>query len=203
MSENLFFDIGSTLIRICECISKKKAAVILQMHKNEYKAFLCIESVPISIMKIIKNIGFNGMISLAGGFIKENLELTHFLKKRKNKGVRIPANKVDILNNKVNFIFEDRLAFYNRVKYLSRNFNIVIFSKETDDFINDEIVLKNCTKDAIDFSDSMNDYQMIEAAEFDIVSYLAPEKLKAITNDTFVESGNKGIYKCMKQLKLI
>lgn len=28
MSENLFFDIGSTLIRICECISKKKAAVI-------------------------------------------------------------------------------------------------------------------------------------------------------------------------------
>ena len=86
--------------------------------------------------------------------------------------------------------------FYDCVKYLSEFFNIVIFSKETDDFINGEIILKNCTKgdamkravaylggdmkDTIAFGDSMNDFQMISEAAYGVVSYLAPDKLKAI-----------------------
>lgn len=154
--------------------------------------------------------------------IKENLELARFLEERKNEEVRLPISKFDILNTKVTkvgFISEDKLAFYDCVKYLSEIFNVVIFSKETDDFINGEIILKNCTKgdaikrvadyfkadmkDTIAFGDSMNDYQMIEAAGFGVVSYLAPEKLKAIADDTFEEPDNDGIYECMKQLKLI
>ena len=39
----------------------------------------------------------------------------------------------------------------------------------------------------------MNDYQMIEAAGYGIVSYF-PEKLKAIADDTFEDPDNDGIY---------
>lgn len=279
MGKYLFFDIDGTLIGPSRRVSQKTVDGIRQARKNGHKVFLCTGRAPISIMREIRDIGFDGIISSAGGFIsirgkyifenfinqyilsevmllfinakilfsletrdalyqtpgvqeffdkknssliKENLELARFLEERKNEEVRLPISKFDILNTKVTkvgFISEDKLAFYDCVKYLSEIFNVVIFSKETDDFINGEIILKNCTKgdaikrvadyfkadmkDTIAFGDSMNDYQMIEAAGFGVVSYLAPEKLKAIADDTFEEPDNDGIYECMKQLKLI
>lgn len=279
MSKYLFYDIDGTLIGASRKVSQKTVEGIRQARKNGHKTFLCTGRAPISIMKSIKDIGFDGIISSAGGFIsigdkyifenfidqylllevillfsnarilfsletkdalyqtpgvqeffdqknnsilKENLELARFFKERKNEEIKLSIRKFNIKKNKVTkicFISEDKLAFYDCVKYLNEFFNIVIFSKETDDFINGEIILKNCTKgdaikrvteyfkakieDTIAFGDSMNDYQMIEAAGYGIVSYLAPEKLKAIADDTFEDPDNDGIYKCMKQLELI
>ena len=279
MGKYLFFDIDGTLIGPSRRVSQKTIDGIRQARKKGHKAFLCTGRAPISIMREIRDIGFDGIISSAGGFIsvggkyifenfinqyvlsevillftnakilfsletkdalyqtpgvqeffdkknsnliKDNLELARFLEERKNEEVKLSISKFNILNTKVTkvgFISEDKLAFYDCVKYLSEFFNVVIFSKETDDFINGEIILKNCTKgdaikkvadyfkadmkDTIAFGDSMNDYQMIEAAGYGIVSYLAPEKLKAIADDTFEEPDNDGIYECMKQLKLI
>lgn len=279
MSKYLFFDIDGTLTGPSRQVSQKTVEGIRQARNNGHKAFICTGRAPISIFKEIKEIGFDGIISSAGGFIsignkyifenfinqyvlsevmllftnakilfsletkealyqtpgvqdffdqknsvilKENLELARFLEERNNEEVRLPISKFDIIKTKVTkvcFISENKLAFYDCVKYLNEFFNIVIFSKETDDFINGEIILKDCTKgdaikrvaahyqvmmsDTVAFGDSMNDYQMIEAAGYSVVSYLAPEKLKAIADDTFEDPDDDGVYKSMKRLKLI
>lgn len=279
MSKYLFFDIDGTLVGPSKMVTKKTIEGIRQARKNGHKVFLCTGRAPVSIQKSIKEIGFDGIISSAGGFVsvdgkyifenfinqyilsevmllftnakilfsletkealyqtpgvrdffdkknasimKENLELARFLEERRNEEVRLPISEFNILDTKVTkvcFIAEDKLAFYDTVKYLSEFFNIVIFSKETDDFINGEIILKHCTKgdalkrvveylggdikDSIAFGDSMNDYEMINDAGYGIVSYLAPDKLKAIADDTFEEPDDDGIYKCLKRLELI
>lgn len=279
MRKYLFFDIDGTLTGASRQVTKKTVMAIRQARENGHLAFLCTGRAPISIAKDIKEIGFDGIIASAGGFIsvgdkyifenfidvrilsqvillftnakilfsletkdalyqtpgvqdffdkrhqadiENNLELARFFEARKNEEVRLPISKFDILKNRVTkvcFISEDKLAFYDCVKYLKDYFNIVIFSKESDDFINGEIILKNCTKgdalkriiayfdgnidDTIAFGDSMNDYQMIEAAACGVVSYLAPEKLKAVASDVFEDPDDDGIYKAIKQLGLI
>lgn len=280
MGKYLFFDIDGTLIGPSKQVTAKTEAGIKQARKNGHKTFLCTGRAPVSIMKSIREIGFDGIISSAGGFVsidgkyifenfinqyilsevmllftnakilfsletkealyqtpgvqdffekkhdstilKGNLELARFLEERKNEEVRLPINKFDILKTKVTkvcFIAEDKLAFYDCVKYLSEFFNIVIFSKDTDDFINGEIILKNCTKgdalkraveylggnmqDTIAFGDSMNDFEMINDAAYGVVSYLAPDKLKAIADEIFEDPDDDGIFKSMKHLELI
>ncbi|WP_296878458.1 Cof-type HAD-IIB family hydrolase [Thomasclavelia sp.] len=279
MGKYLFFDIDGTLMGASKQVTEKTIAGIRQARKNGHKAFICTGRAPVSIMKSIREIGFDGTISSAGGFVnidgkyifenfinqyvlsqvmllftnakilfsletkdalyqtpgvrdffdkknskimENNLELARFLEERKNEEVRLPISEFDILKHKVTkmcFISEDKLAFYDCVKYLNEFFNIVIFSKESDDFINGEIILKNCTKgdaieravaylggkmeDTIAFGDSMNDFQMISVAGYGVVSILAPEKLKAIADDTFDDPDDDGIYKAMKRLELI
>ncbi len=279
MGKYLFFDIDGTLLGPSKRVTDKTAEGIKQARQNGHIAFLCTGRAPVSIMKSVRDIGFDGIISSAGGFIniggkyifenfinqyilsevmllftnakilfsletkealfqtpgvrdffdkknskitENNLELARFLEERKNEEVRLPISEFDILKNKVTkicFISEDKLAFYDCVKYLSEFFNIVIFSKESDDFINGEIILKNCTKgdaikkavaylggdmkDTIAFGDSMNDYQMINDVAYGVVSYLAPDKLKAIADDIFEDPDDDGIYKSMKKLQLI
>ena len=275
----LFFDIDGTLIGPSKRVTKNTEEGIKKARANGHKTFLCTGRAPVSIMKSIRDIGFDGIISSAGGFVsidgkyifenfinqyvlsevmllftnakilfsletkdalyqtpgvqdffekkqanilEGNLELARFLEERRNEEVRLPISEFNILQTKVTkvcFIAEDKLAFYDCVKYLSEFFNIVIFSKETDDFINGEIILKNCTKgdamkravaylggdmkDTIAFGDSMNDFQMISEAAYGVVSYLAPDKLKAIADDTFEEPDDDGIFKCLQRLGLI
>lgn len=279
MQKYLFFDIDGTLTGPSRQVTKKTVMAIRQARKNGHLAFLCTGRAPVSITKAIEGIGFDGIISSAGGFIsvgdnyifenyinqrilsqvillftnakilfsletkeaiyqtpgveeffdqkhqeasKDNLELARFFEARKNEEIRLPISEFDIFKTgvtKVCFISKDKLAFYDCVKYLKEFFNIVIFSKENDNFINGEIILKNYTKgdalkklvayfngnieNTIAFGDSMNDYQMIEATSYGVVSYKAPEKLKAIANDIFEEPDNDGIYSCMKRLELI
>ena len=275
----IFFDIDGTLIGPSKRVTKNTEEGIKKARANGHKTFLCTGRAPVSIMKSIRDIGFDGIISSAGGFVsidgkyifenfinqyvlsevmllftnakilfsletrdalyqtpgvqdffekkqanilEGNLELARFLEERRNEEVRLPISEFNILQTKVTkvcFIAEDKLAFYDCVKYLSEFFNIVIFSKETDDFINGEIILKNCTKgdamkravaylggdmkDTIAFGDSMNDFQMISEAAYGVVSYLAPDKLKAIADDTFEEPDDDGIFKCLQRLGLI
>ena len=279
MIKALFFDIDGTLIGPSKRVTKNTEEGIKKARANGHKTFLCTGRAPVSIMKSIRDIGFDGIISSAGGFVsidgkyifenfinqyvlsevmllftnakilfsletkdalyqtpgvqdffekkqanilEGNLELARFLEERRNEEVRLPISEFNILQTKVTkvcFIAEDKLAFYDCVKYLSEFFNIVIFSKETDDFINGEIILKNCTKgdamkravaylggdmkDTIAFGDSMNDFQMISEAAYGVVSYLAPDKLKAIADDTFEEPDDDGIFKCLQRLGLI
>ena len=279
MGKYLFIDIDGTLIGPSKRVTKNTEEGIKKARANGHKTFLCTGRAPVSIMKSIRDIGFDGIISSAGGFVsidgkyifenfinqyvlsevmllftnakilfsletkdalyqtpgvqdffekkqanilEGNLELARFLEERRNEEVRLPISEFNILQTKVTkvcFIAEDKLAFYDCVKYLSEFFNIVIFSKETDDFINGEIILKNCTKgdamkravaylggdmkDTIAFGDSMNDFQMISEAAYGVVSYLAPDKLKAIADDTFEEPDDDGIFKCLQRLGLI
>ena len=105
------------------------------------------------------------------------------------------------------------------VPHLSQDFNVVLFSKMEDYFINGEIIDKECTKaDAIDkvidyyqgdikdtiaYGDSMNDYQMLERAHQGIVYEEASEKLLKIAYDTFIDPDQDGIAKSLHKLGLV
>ena len=87
-----------------------------------------------------------------------------------------------------------------------------------DDFINGEIILKNCTKadgvrrvvdyyhgdmkDTIGFGDSMNDFQMIDTCEIGVVAENAPDKLKAIGTCFFKDPDADGLADAIYELKL-
>ncbi len=119
---------------------------------------------------------------------------------------------------KVSFIAQDRYLFLDIVKYLTDHFNVVTFNSENDDFINGEIILKNCTKadgikrvlkaeggsleDTISFGDSMNDYQMVATTHEAYVSQKAPEKLKDIATGTFEDPDADGIAHLLDTLHL-
>ena len=270
MGKYLFFDIDGTLMGPSKQVTPKTANGIKQARENGHKCFLCTGRAPVSIMKSIRKIGFDGIISSAGGFVniggkyifenfinqyvlsevmllftnkkilfsletkdalyqtpgvkdffdkknskimENNLELARFLEERKNEEVRLPISEFDILKHKVTkvcFISEDKIAFYDCVKYLSEFFNIVIFSKESDDFINGEIILKNCTKgdaikkavdylggeieDTIAFGDSMNDYEMIDAVKCGVVMDNGSARLKEIADRICKSVDEDGVY---------
>ena len=98
-------------------------------------------------------------------------------------------------------------------------FNIVIFSKETDDFINGEIILKNCTKgdaikrvteyfkakieDTVAFGDSMNDYEMIDFVNYGVVMENGSAQLKQIASSVCKSVDEDGVYHEFINLGLI
>jgi len=278
MGKYLFFDIDGTLIGPSKRVTKNTEEGIKKARANGHKTFLCTGRAPVSIMKSIRDIGFDGIISSAGGFVsidgkyifenfinqyvlsevmllftnakilfsletkdalyqtpgvqdffekkqanilEGNLELARFLEERRNEEVRLPISEFNILQTKVTkvcFIAEDKLAFYDCVKYLSEFFNIVIFSKETDDFINGEIILKNCTKgdamkravaylggdmkDTIAFGDSMNDYEMLQVCNYGVAMKNACQELKASADNICESVENDGVYYEMERLGL-
>lgn len=100
--------------------------------------------------------------------------------------------------------------YINQMPGIREFFNIDIFSRDTDSYINGEIIRKGCTKDdaikkdlayytadmkdSIAFGDSKKDYQMIETVSYGVVLHLAFDKLKAIADNTFDKSNNDRIY---------
>lgn len=275
----IFIDIDGTLVGNSRVVTPTNEEGIIEARKKGHKVFLCTGRAPVSINSKVRNIGFDGIIASAGGFVivnneyiyenfinqyllsevmllftnkkilfsletkevlfqtpgvmeffvnhhmqdvKDNVELARFLEERKNEEKRSPISEFDILTmpvTKVCFISQDKLAFYNCVKYLNEFFNVVIFSQPEDDFINGEIILKNCTKgdgvkrivehlngrmeDTIGYGDSMNDFQMIETVNYGVVSKIAPQKLKDIADDEFEDPDKDGIYKSFKKLNII
>lgn len=276
MMKHVFFDIDGTLVGKSRQVTPKTIQKIQEVRAAGNKVYICTGRAPVSIMKRIKDIGFDGIISSAGGFIqlgneyifenfinqyilqemmtlfinnkilfsletkealyqspgvrdffkekhkgvtKNNPELARLLEERENEEIRLPLSEFDILTTKVTkivFISRDKYAFYDVVKYIRDYFNIVLFSKDSDDFINGEIILRNCTKgdavkriieytgsrmqDTIGFGDSMNDYQMIETVDYGIVAYNAPEKLKIIADDFFDDPDDDGIFKSLEKI---
>lgn len=153
---------------------------------------------------------------------QDNLELMRFLQLRRQGENRQPIRNFDILKTgitKVCFIATNKENFYSCIPFLEEFFNIVTFSKETDDFVNGEIIIKNCTKadgilkvinhfhgkmeDTIGFGDSMNDYQMLEEVNISVVYENAPQQLKDLGQYYFQDPDQDGIYKVMKELNLI
>ena len=135
-----------------------------------------------------------------------NPELARFFEKR-NQAFK-PITEYDPGRDKVT-----KIVFIAYDKY------VVVFSKPEDDFINGEIISKNCTKadaiervmdyyhanmeDTIAFGDSMNDYQMLEKANQGIVFEGAKEKLLDIAYDTFKDPDQDGIALSLEKLGLI
>lgn len=151
----------------------------------------------------------------------DNVELQRFFELKRVKENRVPISQFDPMTTgvaKVQFIATDRYQFLDIVQYLVKNFNVVTFSNENDDFINGEIILKNCTKadgikrvlddlhgdlaDTISFGDSMNDYQMIDLTASGYVAKRAPEKLKAIADGFFDDPDQDGLAHLLHELKL-
>ena len=69
MGKYLFFDIDGTLLGPSKKVTDKTAEGIKQARQNGHIAFLCTGRAPVSIMKSVRDIGFDGIISSAGGFI--------------------------------------------------------------------------------------------------------------------------------------
>ncbi len=84
--------------------------------------------------------------------------------------------------------------------------------------MNGEIILKDCTKgdglrrvvdyfqgtmeESVGFGDSMNDYQMLEAAGVSVAYEEAPEAIKALAQYYFKEPDQDGIYDVMVRMGL-
>lgn len=151
-----------------------------------------------------------------------NPELARLVEQRnRNENIK-PISEFDFGKDKVTkivFISYDKYALLDTVPHLSQDFNIVQFSKPEDDYINGEIIVKNCTKahaiervvkyfgasmkDTVAYGDSMNDYQMIEKAHLGIVYEGAKQKLLDIAYDTFVDPDQDGIALSLEKLGLI
>ena len=152
--------------------------------------------------------------------VNANPELARFFEKQNQKFKPIKEYKPnEDLVTKIVFIAYDKYALLDTVPHLSKDFNVVLFSKEEDDFVNGEIISKNCTKadaikrvidyyhadmkDTIAFGDSMNDYQMIEVVDKGIVYEGAKDKLLALAYDTFIDPDLDGIALSLEKLGLI
>lgn len=154
--------------------------------------------------------------------VAANPELARLFEQRdKSENIK-SLNEFDFSKDKVTkivFISYDKYALLDTVPHLSKDFNVVQFSKPEDDFINGEIIVKDCTKadaiervmeyyhasidDTIAYGDSMNDYQMLEKANIGIVYEGAKEKLLDIAYDTFIDPDLDGIALSLKKLGLI
>lgn len=151
-----------------------------------------------------------------------NPELARLIEQRNRSENIKPISEFDFGKDKVTkivFISYDKYALLDTVPHLSQDFNIVQFSKPEDDYINGEIIVKNCTKahaiervvqyfgasmkDTIAYGDSMNDYQMIEKANLGIVYEGAKQKLLDIAYDTFIDPDRDGIAISLEKLGLI
>ena len=69
MGKFLFFDIDGTLIGQSRVITEKNREAIRLARENGHKAFLCTGRAPTSLDKDILAVGFDGIISSAGGFV--------------------------------------------------------------------------------------------------------------------------------------
>lgn len=125
----------------------------------------------------------------------------------------------DIPVTKITFVCRDKEKFERIRPYFTDNFNIVLFSEDDKQYCNGELIFKDCTKghalkyicnyhgidikNSIAFGDSMNDYEMLEAAGTSVVSKAATDTLKAFGDYFFDDPDRDGIYHVMKEMKLI
>lgn len=153
--------------------------------------------------------------------IRDNPELMRY-HEQVQRGQKLKSvEEFDITRTRVAkmcFIARERGQLYACLPYLEQRFNVVIFSKDSDPFINGEIILKDCTKgdgvrkvmehfqgnmeDAIGFGDSMNDYQMLETVGTRVVYEGAPAEIRALGQYFFREPDEEGIYEVMVELGL-
>lgn len=69
MGKYLFYDIDGTLVGKSKKVTDKTKWAIEQAKREGHKVFLCTGRAPTSIVGDVKNIGFNGIVCSAGGFV--------------------------------------------------------------------------------------------------------------------------------------
>ena len=145
---------------------------------------------------------------------KDNLELARTYEDREKNFKRKTLQEFDLYSTpvmKLCFISPVKENFYQCVDFLKEFFNIVIFSKPDEKYVNGEIIVKHCTKgdavkyvtkyfkadikDTIAYGDSMNDYEMLQVAHLSVVSQKSSDELKEMADDQFEDPDNDGIYK--------
>lgn len=153
---------------------------------------------------------------------KDNLELARTYEDREKNFKRKTLQEFDLYSTpvmKLCFISPVKENFYQCVDFLKEFFNIVIFSKPDEKYVNGEIIVKHCTKgdavkyvtkyfkadikDTIAYGDSMNDYEMLQVAHLSVVSQKSSGELKDMADDQFEDPDNDGIYKHLKKIGLI
>ncbi len=153
---------------------------------------------------------------------KDNLELARTYEDREKNFKRKTLQEFDLYSTpvmKLCFISPVKENFYQCVDFLKEFFNIVIFSKPDEKYVNGEIIVKHCTKgdavkfvtkyfkadikDTIAYGDSMNDYEMLQVAHLSVVSQKSSDELKEMADDQFEDPDNDGIYKHLKKIGLI
>ena len=141
----------------------------------------------------------------------DNLELMRAIQLKRMGENRKAIHEFDILTTgvtKVCFIAPNKADFQKCIPFLEEYFHIVLFSKESDEFVNGEIIIQNCTKadgiikvvnhyggkmeDTIAFGDSMNDYQMLKEANVGVVYEGASDKLRALGSYFFKDPDEDG-----------
>lgn len=151
--------------------------------------------------------------------IRDNPELMRYHEQVQRGQHLKPIDEFDITRTKVAkmcYIAKRPEMIMACLPFLEQYFNIVVFSKDSDPFVNGEIILKNCTKgdgirtvmghfkgdmeDTVGFGDSMNDYQMLETVSTGVVYEDAPEAVKALGQYYFKEPDEDGIYEVMVRL---
>jgi len=164
------------------------------------------------------NLIFSNMLKMVG----DNPELRRQFQLKKEGEKRYPIKDFNILNTgvtKLTFVTKDKSLFYEITPFLDDFFNIVYFSKDSEDYLNGEIILRHCTKadgiikvvnyyngkmkDTIAFGDSMNDYQMLEEASTSVVYEKATKELLDLGDYFFKDPDEDGIAIVMEQLGLL
>lgn len=154
--------------------------------------------------------------------IQDNPELMRYHEQVRGGQNLKPIDEFDITRTKVAkmcYIAREREGLEGCLPFLEEHFNVVIFSKDSDPYVNGEIILKDCTKgdgirkvmehfqgdmeDTVGFGDSMNDYQMLETVSTSVVYEEAPDQVRALGQYYFKEPDQDGIYEVMVQLGLV
>ena len=153
--------------------------------------------------------------------IEENPELARFHSLIRKGEKRLFLDQFDIETipiAKICFVAREKEWFAPCVPALEKDFNIVYFSKDTEPYLNGEIIWKGCTKgdgvrrvmeyfhgdmeDTVAFGDSMNDYQMLEAVHTGVAFEGAPRELKDLAQYYFYEPDKGGIADVMRRMGL-
>lgn len=160
----------------------------------------------------------NKMLQMTGN----NPELIRQFQLKRDGEVRYPIKDFNILTTgvtKLCFVTDDKERFKKLIPFLDDFFNVVFFSKEEDDYLQGEIILKHCTKadgiikvvnhfkgqmkDTIAFGDSMNDYQMLKMASTSVVYENASQELLELGDYFFKDPDEDGIAIVMAELGLL
>lgn len=150
-----------------------------------------------------------------------NLELTRMKQLKRNLAHILPFAEYHsaIPVSKITFVAPHKEKFMEIRPFFEENFHVVLFSDDHLPYCNGELIMKDCTKGdalkkvcdfyhlpyqaSIAFGDSMNDYEMLQAAGKAIVYEHACDALKNLADAFFVEPDHDGIYLSMKDLGLI
>ena len=109
MGKFLFYDIDGTLVGKSKFVTEKTKQAIKQAQENGHKAFLCTGRAPTSIVGDILDIGFDGIVCSAGGFVIVDGE--YIFENLMNQYVLSEVMTL-FINNQVLFTLETKDAIY-------------------------------------------------------------------------------------------